>query len=370
MPTPSIQTLRTDAQQVLNLDSISAVRSVVAATLANANAGTPLNPNLTTQQLWNEFYQIITQPKSDIESIIANQLMKFLYAPPAPGGVGADGQVIFNDGGFLAGDPQFLWNKTTNLLTVTGSATITGDLTVRTDKLLVNSSGVGFGVAPSYPVDVLSTGVIAQFLRDLAVDTGIQIQADNGGAIIQTIGTHTLSFYTNFAERYKIDSTGVSTWSVGGSTAMTLNSTGLGVGVTPSAWATFKGLQSGTASLAGYAGGSDTLIGANVYFDGAFKYISSNIASSYRQLNGVHTWNIAVTGSANDAIPFIQAMTLDVLGNLLVGLTTAGTTAAKTIQIANGTAPTANVSGGQLYVEAGALKYRGSSGTVTTIANA
>jgi hypothetical protein len=64
------------------------------------------------------------------------------------------------------------------------------------------------------------------------------------------------------------------------------------------------------------------------------------------------------------------AMTLDTLGNLLVGLATAGTTAAKTIQIANGTAPTANVTGGQLYVEAGALKYRGSSGTITTIANA
>lgn len=79
MATPSIQILRADAQQVLNLDSISAVRSVVAAALANLNAGTPLNPNLTTQQLWNEFYQIATQPKSDIESIIANQLMKFLF---------------------------------------------------------------------------------------------------------------------------------------------------------------------------------------------------------------------------------------------------------------------------------------------------
>ena len=35
------------------------------------------------------------------------------------------------------------------------------------------------------------------------------------------------------------------------------------------------------------------------------------------------------------------------------------------------TAPTSNPSGGGiLYVESGALKYRGSSGTVTTIANA
>jgi hypothetical protein len=63
-------------------------------------------------------------------------------------------------------------------------------------------------------------------------------------------------------------------------------------------------------------------------------------------------------------------MTLDASGNLLVGLATAGTTAAKTIQIANGTAPTANVTGGQLYVESGALKFRGSSGTITTIAAA
>jgi hypothetical protein len=36
-----------------------------------------------------------------------------------------------------------------------------------------------------------------------------------------------------------------------------------------------------------------------------------------------------------------------------------------------GTAPTGNPSsGGTLYSEAGALKWRGSSGTVTTIANA
>jgi hypothetical protein len=41
------------------------------------------------------------------------------------------------------------------------------------------------------------------------------------------------------------------------------------------------------------------------------------------------------------------------------------------VYIANGTVPSANPpTGGYIYVEAGALKYRGSSGTVTTIANA
>ena len=58
-------------------------------------------------------------------------------------------------------------------------------------------------------------------------------------------------------------------------------------------------------------------------------------------------------------------------GNLGLGVSTFGTAAAKVIGIANGTAPTTSPGGmGQLYVESGALKYRGSSGTVTTIANA
>jgi hypothetical protein len=54
-----------------------------------------------------------------------------------------------------------------------------------------------------------------------------------------------------------------------------------------------------------------------------------------------------------------------------MGVSTFGTAAARVIGIANGTAPTTSPGGmGQLYVEGGALKYRGSSGTVTTIANA
>jgi hypothetical protein len=112
---------------------------------------------------------------------------------------------------------------------------------------------------------------------------------------------------------------------------------------------------------------------ANTYYDSSsqYKHIVAGFATQYEQAAGKHAWYTSTTsGALNGVITFTQAMTLDVLGNLLVGLATAGTTAAKTIQIANGTAPTANVTGGQLYVEAGALKYRGSSGTVTTIANA
>jgi hypothetical protein len=54
--------------------------------------------------------------------------------------------------------------------------------------------------------------------------------------------------------------------------------------------------------------------------------------------------------------------------NFGFGLFSWGTSAAGVIAIANGTAPTTSpAGGGQLYVEAGALKYRGSSGTITTL---
>jgi hypothetical protein len=62
---------------------------------------------------------------------------------------------------------------------------------------------------------------------------------------------------------------------------------------------------------------------------------------------------------------------VDISGNLLLGVTAAGTAAAKTIGIANGTAPTSSPTGmGQLYVLNGALTYRGSSGTITALAAA
>ena len=66
-----------------------------------------------------------------------------------------------------------------------------------------------------------------------------------------------------------------------------------------------------------------------------------------------------------------ERMRISSAGNVGIGTSTFGTSAATVIGIANGTAPTTSPAGiGQLYVEGGALKYRGSSGTITTIANA
>ncbi|MEJ0043180.1 MAG: hypothetical protein WDM81_13630 [Rhizomicrobium sp.] len=63
-----------------------------------------------------------------------------------------------------------------------------------------------------------------------------------------------------------------------------------------------------------------------------------------------------------------NALVLKANGNIGIGVTALGTAAVGVIGIANGTAPSTSPAGmGQLYVEAGALKYRGSGGTVTTL---
>ena len=116
------------------------------------------------------------------------------------GGVGLPGattQVIFNDGGTnLAGDAGLVYNKTTDALTVAGlvtagSAAITGDLTVDTSTLKVDSTNnrVGIGtVSPAQPLHVrfdnAGTATVALFenqLTDFSVSTAGQIAVGSRG---------------------------------------------------------------------------------------------------------------------------------------------------------------------------------------------
>ena len=167
-------------------------------------------------------------------------------------------------------------------------------------------------------------------------------------------------------------SSNIQLWIDGGLKA-TLDSSGnLGLGVTPSAWSGFKALQISRGSLT--SSGVDTFLSHNWYWNGTQDtYIANDHAARYYQSQGKHIWENGGTsaGTAGAQITFSPKMTLDASGNLLVGMSTAATSSANTLHLANATIPTANPSGGGvLYVESGALKYRGSSGTVTTIANA
>lgn len=91
---------------------------------------------------------------------------------------------------------------------------------------------------------------------------------------------------------------------------------------------------------------------------------ASPIAKLHIQNDVAGTTALLVRGSTSQTADTIQMQ--DIAGNLKFAVTKDAWLA-----IYNSTAPAANATGGgYLYVEAGALKYRGSSGTVTTIANA
>ena len=379
---------------------------------------------------------------------------------PASGDAGADGSVQYNDNGVVSGAANFFWNKvnqkvgigtsTPNVeLDVVGSSSITGDLTVDTNTLKVDSTNNYVGVltaSPGFPLDVNGNA----FIRG---DVGLYNSA--GGSVASkslTFGSGANSVCASIygftasatagqlylateaagvmTDRLGISETGVFTFqNVGGvaGTAMTLNSTGLGVGVASPTYnidvlgatlptiavrATSAGASNARVYLecAGTNGGNITYnrslqalqLGANgatsaqVTLDSlgnvgvgvtpserlhVFSASSPNVLvegnagtyAKYASKVGAKTWS---SGYRSGTLQFeIQedSTTRFVVangGNVGVGNISAfGTSAVGVIGIANGTAPTTSPAGmGQLYVEAGALKYRGSSGTITTLA--
>ena len=302
----------------------------------------------------------------------------------------------------LSSSPTASGAFTVTGLVTAGSATITGDLTVDTSTLKVDSTNnrVGIGTAsPNYILDILGAAPRIH-LKDNGTGSSL-VDIENGAGtlyvgrenstgsgglsgvpyagIMYLQGAYPLIFGTNLTERYRIDSTGVATWSVAGTTAMTLNSTGLGIGRGPVTSLDVFGANKTNANEQGTltVSSSDAFAidkGGSIAFWGKYNTASGDACfarvygakENATDGNFVGYFAVATGGGGSP----VERLRIDSSGNLLVGLTTAGTTAAKTIQIANGTAPTANVTGGQLYVESGALKFRGSSGTITTIAAA
>jgi hypothetical protein len=122
-------------------------------------------------------------------------------------------------------------------------------------------------------------------------------------------------------------------------------------------------LNTATTAKAGYANliniaVNDGTGGDGIYF-GAVAQSGGNSAANF------------VFGRRTGAQTWAESARIDSSGNLLLKATSAGTSAAGVLGMGNATAPSSSPAGmGQLYVEGGALKFRGSSGTVTTIAPA
>jgi len=101
-----------------------------------------------------------------------------------------------------------------------------------------------------------------------------------------------------------------------------------------------------------------------------------NIAYGVTASGSTKTLNLGTSGAAGSTTTITVGSitgtsTTRLNGNVGLGVSTFGTSAANVLGMINATAPTTSPAGmGQLYVDAGALKYRGSAGTVTTIAAA
>ena len=246
-------------------------------------------------------------------------------------GNSANTQIIFNDDGTLRGDAGLVYNKTTDALTIAGlvtagSATITGDLTVRTNKLAVTSTGVGIGTAsPTAALDVFGffgTSTAAAVLRNNSaannsniVETQYFASNNNSGldCIAKFGALNPLATGNNYGQFYwQIANAGSPT------TAMTLNSTGLGVGYTPSGSAD----KLGSAATLG-------VVATGATADLNFRNSSLTAIQRIRYTDGTGVLTIgSATGTAYPVelggSTSARSMTLDASGNLLVGTTTAG----------------------------------------------
>jgi ribosomal protein S11 len=183
---------------------------------------------------------------------------------------------------------------------ISGSATDSNTVIRITDTDVSQAAGQPTGglqfftsdaSAPTAGVGAYVAAVAESNIPDTALVFGTR---DNGGGGVDA------------NERMRIDSAG-----------------NLGLGVTPSAWSTYKAVQ--LSGVGFFVGGSAGVIGSNVYYDGStFRYInSSNYATYYNTNNsGGHSWHTAAIGTAGNAITFTQAMTLDASGNLMLGTTT------------------------------------------------
>jgi len=209
------------------------------------------------------------------------------------------------------------------------SATITGDLTVDTSTLKVDSTNNRVGIGTVTPLSKLhigsgiglnnlgvglSMGATANFYEAFDGTKTLIVGTDSSqaGVKVGSLTNHPLYLASYNTPQLEITHPGVFVFNDGlGGTRMTLNSTGLGVGVTPSA-GKFEVLETGTGSGLGGIFASTATAGGNAGF--VFRTASTN------------RWSISLTGTAgSESIRFYDAnaaatrMTLDASGNLNLG---------------------------------------------------
>jgi hypothetical protein len=192
------------------------------------------------------------------------------------------------------------------------SATITGDLTVDTSTLKVDSANDRVGIQSTLLNSRLTVraGTLAgiDIYRDDSnanfsgirfkgtTNSTVNAQIGWSGTQLRIDGTDEVLLVTNSSDRFRITTGGVFTWeNVGGvsGTAMTLNSTGLGVGKTASAR-----LDVASARAASVVGGIVGTTGTGVVADEC-QFLIKNVNTASGQNNGAGIGGLLEASASN-----------------------------------------------------------------------
>lgn len=187
-------------------------------------------------------------------------------------------------------------------LDVIGDAKVSGNLTVDTNTLVVDAANnrLGIGTAtPSVALDVNGSAYFRASSAILGAGTPFEwistypnrtqaYQSSGNDFEINNISSGGFRLYLNSTERLRIASDGVCTWSnVGGvaGTAMTLNGTGLGVGVSPATKLHIAGTGTQTLKIQTNTSGNPTLAleaagqdGASMFFNRSGNYFGIGVS--------------------------------------------------------------------------------------------
>jgi len=146
----------------------------------------------------------------------------------------------------------------------------------------------------------------ASFLHNGSALFITQTGGTSGFLFRNTAGDYTFSTGAGNTERMRLDSVG-----------------NLGLGATPSGWASFTAMEFSNGNAL-YTNGSQMSLASNAYNDGSWRYKTTAAAGLYTNVRGVFSWFTAPSGTAGNAISFTQAMTLDASGRLGIGTTSPG----------------------------------------------
>jgi hypothetical protein len=127
-----------------------------------------------------------------------------------------------------------------------------------------------------------------------------------------------------------------------GNVRQTIDASGnVGVGITPAAWSltNLKALQIQNGGLYGYST-NEVGLTANAYYNGGYKYISTDVAMQYKATGGTHQWLTAPSGTTGTAITYNVGFAFNSNGSLGFGATPNYGTAGQAVISAGSGSPT------------------------------